>query len=241
MPVDRIVDRTRWAGVAPGSSCAIARDENSETTIYEARIPWSALPELKPRALAEKDAAVRFGWLLHNDEGEALDWGRAVGNFPWWDNTESFVPAGRLTSPLRATLGFTLTGEVGSQGINPTTPLPTPVVKPQPQIVPTPRPTPRPTPIPTARPAALPAPVPDLPPAPPVVAPAPNPFVTAPSLHRAPCHLLTTRRVRRRNVQRPNPSKFRRLSFHRQAHRARRVPCHPLHRDSPLISKKYRV
>ncbi|WP_123580329.1 hypothetical protein [Abditibacterium utsteinense] len=106
-PFNTLTDRIRWGGVVTGAACAITRDEKAGLTIYEARLPLSALPGIDPRELSARDGAVRFGWVLHNDEGTPLDSGRALGNFPWWDNTATFLPEGILTSSLRSTLGFT--------------------------------------------------------------------------------------------------------------------------------------
>lgn len=172
-PYNTVQDRVRWAGAVPGASCVIRRDEASGTTYYEARMPLSTVPELQPLEKAAKDGLVRFGWLLHNDEGAPLDWGRAAGNFPWWDNTSSFLPQGELTSALRGTLGFTQVGDV-EIAVEPR-PAPPKVVAPLPvvPIVPsTPRPivpnlrpvpgtTPRnsvPRPVAPARPAPHPTP-----------------------------------------------------------------------------------
>ena len=161
---NRAADRVRWGGQVPGSDCAIARDERGGVTTYEAAIPLSALPDVDPQKLAQRDDIVRFGWLLHNDEGEVLDWGRENGNFPWWDNTATFLPEGRLTSALRGTLGFTLQGAVdGGTGTAPPPPIiavpPTqpPVVAPLPPLT-IPQITPPPTVQPTT-PAPLPPPV----------------------------------------------------------------------------------
>lgn len=170
---NRATDHVRWGGQVPGSNCAISRDERGGVTTYEAAIPLSALPGVDPKQLAQRDDIVRFGWLLHNDEGEVLDWGRENGNFPWWENTATFLPEGRLTSALRGTLGFTLQGDVDNgTGSAPPPPIiaappaAPPVVAPlpplTPQIVPpttaqTPRPAPVPPPVvlpppPTTRP-----------------------------------------------------------------------------------------
>ena len=111
---NRATDRVRWGGQVSGSNCVVRRDERGELTTYEAAIPLSALPDIEPQKLAQRDDIVRFGWLLHNDEGEVLDWGREGGNFPWWENTATFLPEGRLTSALRGTLGFTLQGPIDS-------------------------------------------------------------------------------------------------------------------------------
>ena len=137
---NRAADRVRWGGQVPGSNCVIARDERGGVTTYEAAIPLSALPGVDPKQLAQRDDIVRFGWLLHNDEGEVLDWGRENGNFAWWDNTATFLPEGRLTSALRGTLGFTLQGDlddgVGSAPPPPIieAPAPTPTVAPLPPL-----------------------------------------------------------------------------------------------------------
>ncbi len=122
-PYNSSADRVRWGGAAPASKCVISRDEANQSTIYEAKLPLSSLPGLNPKALAQKDGALRFGFLIHNAEGEPLDWGAQNGNFPWWDNTSTFLPEGRLTSSLRSTLGFTLSGEL-AQPVVPVAPKP---------------------------------------------------------------------------------------------------------------------
>ncbi len=111
-PYNSASDRVRWGGAVPASKCVISRDEASQLTTYEAKLPLSALPGLNPKALAQKDGVVRFGFLVHNAEGAPLDWGAQNGNFSWWDNTSTFLPEGRLTSALRSTLGFSLSGEL---------------------------------------------------------------------------------------------------------------------------------
>ena len=165
-----------------GAKCAIARDEQGENTIYEAKLPLSAIPGLNPRALAQKDGVVRFGFIVHNAEGTPLDWGAANGNFPWWENTSTFLPEGRLTSALRSTLGFSLVGDVASP-VAPSAPVIVPTNPPL-RVAPTPRPIPNsnsglgtlppPSPIappilpapprPTPRPSIPPFTVPGLPP-----------------------------------------------------------------------------
>ncbi len=106
-PFNTATDRVRWGGFVSGATCAITRDEKAGLTFYEARLPLSALPSIDPAELSARDGVVRFGWVLHNDEGTPLDSGRALGNFSWWDNTATFLPEGILTSSLRSTLGFT--------------------------------------------------------------------------------------------------------------------------------------
>ena len=174
---NRAADRVRWGGQVPGSNCAISRDERGGVTTYEAAIPLSALPGVDPKQLAQRDDIVRFGWLLHNDEGEVLDWGRENGNFPWWDNTATFLPEGRLTSALRGTLGFTLQGDLdGGVGTAPPPPIieapaQTPVVAPLPPLVIPQNPPPPPTMTPTK---SAPVPPPVILPPPPVTRPLPG-------------------------------------------------------------------
>jgi hypothetical protein len=175
LPYNRVADKVRWGGAINDSKCVITREEQSQITIYEAQIPWNALPEIKPNQLAQKDGSVRFGWLLHNDEGTPLDYGRSLGNFSWWENTSTFLPEGILTSALRGTLGFSLSGGASSAPANaaPVAPpalspsgpldLPAPPTAIRPQIEP-----PVLQPIPLAAPVPAPAP----PPAPPAIPPA---------------------------------------------------------------------
>ncbi len=144
---NRSADRVRWGGQVAGSNCVVTRDERGELTTYEASIPLSMLPGIDPQKLAQRDDIVRFGWLIHNDEGEVLDWGREGGNFAWWENTATFLPEGHLTSALRGTLGFTLQGAVdagtGAPAPPPIISAPTtpPIVAPLPPLTPTPPPT----------------------------------------------------------------------------------------------------
>lgn len=161
-PYNSVADRTRWAGAVQGANCVVARDEKNGVTTYEARLPWSALPNISPQRLAARDGAIRFGWILHNGEGAPLDWARSAGTFSWWSNTATFLPEGQLTSPLRFTLGFTPNAATPAA----TSPVTLPPVAPVPVA-----------PIPPA-PAPFPAPLPDLPPPsgplqPQIIAPAP--------------------------------------------------------------------
>ena len=186
-PYNSVADRIRWGGAVNGAKCVIARDEQGESTIYEAKLPLSAIPGLNPKALAQKDGVVRFGFIVHNAEGTPLDWGASNGNFPWWENTSTFLPEGRLTSALRSTLGFSLVGDVGTPVV-PALPItPTPVLPQLPAPVPAaPRPTPTPTPRPGGGLNTLPPPstvVPPVLPAAPRPTPRPSiPPFTVPSL-----------------------------------------------------------
>jgi len=164
-PYNTSADRVRWGGVASNSKCVIARDEPNQSTIYEARLPLSSLHGLNPKALAQKDGAIRFGFLIHNAEGAPLDWGTQNGNFSWWDNTSTFLPEGRLTSSLRSTLGFTLAGEL-AQPVVPSSNQNPPKVRVQPKRTP-------PKTRPVVRPAPLPPPSIPILPAPPTPTPVP--------------------------------------------------------------------
>lgn len=95
--------------------CTVRRDERSRSTIYEAAIPLSALPDLKPSTRAAKNAPVRFGWILHNDEGAPLEWSAAVSVFQWWRNPASFAPDSRLFLAAQMPLGFDREGRVNDQ------------------------------------------------------------------------------------------------------------------------------
>jgi len=178
-PYNSVSDRVRWGGAVPGAKCVVARDEVGQSTVYEARMPLSAVPGLNPRALSQKDGVVRFGFLIHNAEGAPLDWGAQNGNFAWWDNTSTFLPEGRLTSSLRCTLGFS----PFASDAPPATPLAIPATSgassksrkaPKARRAPKPNTLPLPSPLPSDLPAAPTTPpfepslpplaVPDLPP-----------------------------------------------------------------------------
>ncbi len=176
-PYNSVADRVRWGGAVAGAKCVIARDEQGEQTIYEARLPLGAVPGLNPKALAQKDGVIRFGFLVHNAEGAPLDWGAQNGNFAWWNNTSTFLPEGRLTSSLRSTLGFSLSGEVAGVGApaQPVVVVPTPTPSSVPPVVVPPRsgggtlpppstPVLPAAPTPTPRPQIPPFVIPNLPP-----------------------------------------------------------------------------
>ncbi len=127
-PFNTLGDRIRWGGAVTGGACSIARDEKAGLTTYEARLPLAALPGLDPRSLSARDGVIRFGWVLHNDEGAPLDSGRSLGNFPWWDNTSTFLPEGTLTSSLRGALGFTPGSDSASASSDDARPVTTTVI-----------------------------------------------------------------------------------------------------------------
>ncbi len=110
--------------------CVLRRDERRKITTYEACIPLSALPDLSPGTRATGHLPVRFGWILHNDEGAPLEWSAAVSVFQWWRNTQSFQPPTRLFLAAQMPLGFAQIGAVSTQ---------TPIVT-APSIMPAPPP-----------------------------------------------------------------------------------------------------
>ncbi len=175
-PFNSASDRIRYGGAIAGATCAISRDEKSGLTIYEARLPFSALPGVDPLDLAARDGAIRFGWVLHNDEGAPLDYGAIAGNFAWWDNTSTFLPDGALSSSLRLTLGFSQSGEVGATNVKTLPVIAPPTVAPRstlPRLAP-----PVVAPVPVVEPPVVAAPV--LVPSVVAPTPAPTPSVVAP-------------------------------------------------------------
>jgi len=193
-------DQVRWAGAVPGSSCSVRRNETDKTTTYEACLPLTELPDLQPSLRAERGnkqlAPVRFGWMLHDDQEPALQWSQTTGVFPWWSNTNSFLPAQAVHYAVQNSLGFTSNGSV-DDGL---TPQPRPTasvfspVAPRSPLVPVPTATPLPPapivpewtpldlpplpatqPTPTPRPTATPRP-----------RPTPTPRIEPPSLRPMP-------------------------------------------------------
>jgi hypothetical protein len=63
------------------------------------------MPTLRPALRSSRDMAVRFSWILHNDEGRALQWSRVNDVFPWWHNTGSFLPAQGVFLAAQVPLG----------------------------------------------------------------------------------------------------------------------------------------
>lgn len=95
--------------------CITRRDEKRNRTFYEACVPLSALPDLKPASRASHETPVRFGWILHNDEGAPLEWGAAVSVFQWWRNPSSFAPDSRLFLAAQMPLGFAQEGAINTR------------------------------------------------------------------------------------------------------------------------------
>lgn len=117
-PFGALSDRTRWGGAVKGAQLAIRRDERSGETFYEAAIPLSEIPELNPASRIptrqEFGSPVRFSWIVHNNEGEKLQWAKENNVFPWWNNTGSFLPANQFSFAAQTFLGFAQKGEVAT-------------------------------------------------------------------------------------------------------------------------------
>jgi hypothetical protein len=191
--------------VVASSLCALRRDETNKLTTWEAAIPLSSLPELQPVRRATSNEAVRFGWVLHNDQGAALEW-NAVNSFAWTRNSGSFLPGNRFSAPLQTSIGFTrgvmapvvdqtadvhFDGSIWNPSTSPTNPpvaQPTPVKPPAAPIpTPSPTPTPKPTPSPTPKPTPTSTPLPPVtPPLPPQTLPPLPPAPPASSLPELP-------------------------------------------------------
>ena len=199
IPFGAVSDRVRWGGAVPGARIEIVRDEREGTTNYEAAIPLSEIADLNPSVRAatakELDSPTRFSWILHNDEGGALQWSEANHVFDWWNNTGSFLPSQNFSFAAQTLLGFSRKGEVAAgNGSTPSAltpveapPIVTPPVElpeenlepyfPVVETPPTPNPTPKPTPRPQSTPAptgTLPKPVPTEPIPPDMLPPAPR-------------------------------------------------------------------
>jgi hypothetical protein len=132
-------DTLRWGGAVPGARCAIRRDEANQITTYEASFPLSEMPTLRPARRAAQDIPVRFSWIVHSDEGRALEWSRATEVFPWWSNTGSFLPAQYVLRAAQTALGFTQNGAVAEGDAVPEPPpyrVRPPVVEPPPVEIP---------------------------------------------------------------------------------------------------------
>ncbi len=183
-------DRVNWGGDISGARCVVTRDERNKITFYEASIPLSQIPDLRPQHRMQIDQTVRFTWIYHSSDaavvsnstdnvfGEnALEWSRVTNVFPWWRNTGSMMPSKNLYLAAQVPVGF-MPRSIDLPQIQPPIATPTPTFIPQstPQPQPTPRapisstPTPQPTPSQVLPPLPLP-PSPDaqLPPAAPSV------------------------------------------------------------------------
>ena len=176
-------DLVRWGGVVAGARCNITRDERNKITSYEASIPLSSVPELRPQRRAEINQTVRFTWIYHTGNAvvvpnaddalesasvqNSLEWSRVANVFPWWRNTGSLMPSKNLYLAAQVPVGFTLNSPTRNNPTATPTPTPTPRPTPTPQVLP-PLPLP-PSPnaqLPPAAPAIKSDPLPDLPPSP---------------------------------------------------------------------------
>lgn len=123
-------DPLRYGGGVSGAICIVRRDSQTHLTRYEASLPLSAIPSLRPHLRAADGSTVRCGWILHNSAGAALEWSRATSVFPWWSNPSSFLPAPNLYLAALTPLGFTQDGPVDAPiTIHPKIPVKRPPLK----------------------------------------------------------------------------------------------------------------
>jgi hypothetical protein len=155
-PFAKLPDRTRWAGAAPGAHLEIRRNERGGETLYEAAIPLSEIPELNPATRVASAQSfgnpVRFAWIVHENDGEKLQWARENHVFDWWNNTGSFLPSSDFSVAAQTFLGFAQIGAIGAGtpgtaatgvGSTPTVniappPIPNPPIAPAPVLPPPP-------------------------------------------------------------------------------------------------------
>jgi hypothetical protein len=147
-PFAALPDRTRWAGAVPGARLEIRRNERAGETVYEAAIPLSEIPELNPMGRAATAQSfgnpVRFSWILHENDGEKLQWARQNNVFDWWNNTGSFLPSSEFSYAAQTFLGFSQIGAIGAgasqagstPAVNDAPPIPQPPVVPVPVLPP---------------------------------------------------------------------------------------------------------
>jgi hypothetical protein len=79
-----------WYGPVAGSTAAIARDDASGRTIYEAAIPMKALAPLG----GQRGRVFRFGFRIGDAGRPPLEWARAAGAADFIANPCSFLPTG---------------------------------------------------------------------------------------------------------------------------------------------------
>ncbi len=196
IPFGTLSDHVRWGGAVPGGHAEIRRNERTGETFYEASIPLSEITDFNPGAMRataqEAGSSVRFGWILHNDEGENLQWAKENNVFDWWNHGGSFLPGSDFSYAAQTMLGFTQQGEVAVGSNVPRgprrNPEAAPVLPPLPGELPPYIPNadntivaPPPVEVPPAQvpPTRSPAP-PQMTPAPPVKTPAPPASLPAP-------------------------------------------------------------
>jgi len=129
-------DHVRWGGVVAGARCAITRDERNKITFYEASVPLSSIPELRPQRRGEINQTVRFTWIYHTGNAvvvpddddtmedvsmqNSLEWSRVANVFPWWRNTGSLMPSKNLYLAAQVPIGFTLNTPMRNPAPTPT-------------------------------------------------------------------------------------------------------------------------
>ena len=122
VPFGDIKDRVRWGGAVSGANCRINFDAKKKLATYEAVIPLSALGNLNPQSRVASttvpDQPIRFSWIAHTFDGVAVQWSKAAGVFPWWGNSNSFLPAEKGFLAAQTLLGFSQRGEVVNANTN---------------------------------------------------------------------------------------------------------------------------
>ncbi len=86
-----------------GAKVVVRREEAEGKTFYEVAIPLAEIGGLKP------PDGVRFGFVLHNNEGVRggrLQWGEAVGTWDDLNNIGSLVPLNEPFLPCQTLWGF---------------------------------------------------------------------------------------------------------------------------------------
>jgi hypothetical protein len=121
-PFGIVRDRVRWGGAINGADCRINFDPKKKEATYEAVIPLSALGDLNPRtrlaSATTPDQPIRFSWIAHTFDGAAVQWSKAAGVFPWWENSGSFLPVEKGYLAAQTTLGFSLRGVMVNANTN---------------------------------------------------------------------------------------------------------------------------
>lgn len=113
-PFGVVKDSMRWGSVINGADCRINFDPKKKEATYEAVIPLPALGDLNPQSriasTTAPDQPIRFSWIAHTFDGVAVQWSKAAGVFPWWENSGSFLPVEKGYLAAQTTLGFSQRG-----------------------------------------------------------------------------------------------------------------------------------
>lgn len=98
-------DPVETIGFIPGGKIAINRDKTRQVTVYEIAIPRQEI-----NMFCEQQDALRFGFVLVNNEGAGssgkLEWSEAAGVFDYWLNCGSYVPTWDQYLPCQTFFGI---------------------------------------------------------------------------------------------------------------------------------------